>query len=101
MTNKAYLTALLSGLNVAESQIDMVLTDAGLNASADASSRSCKIAVYNSFSRIIPLANVSEGDLSITWNMDAVKAFYRSLCDELGVEDRLSFNPRVKGVDVW
>lgn len=59
-----------------------------------------KRAFYKEFTTILPLANVSEGGYSISWNMDAVKLWYNALCEELG-ESNIT-KPKVKGhSDLW
>jgi hypothetical protein len=35
-------------------------------------------------SAILPVANVSEGGYSLSWNIDALKMWYTSLCNEIG-----------------
>ena len=42
------------------------------------------------------MMNVTEGGYSVSWNMEAVKLFYRALCNELGAPDVLSTRPRVR-----
>lgn len=46
-----------------------------------------KTALCKEFASIIPLANVSEGGYSITWNWDALKIWYSQTCAELGLQD--------------
>lgn len=98
MTNKQYLTKALSGLNISEDDIDIVLLKASLDGEADADVRACDVATYQRMSVILKgvMQNVSEGGYSISWNMDAVKAYYKALCSELGLENVLFSRPRVK-----
>lgn len=98
MTNKQYITKSLSGLNVTEDDIDIILAKAYLDGNAEADIRGCDIAIYVRMSTILKAAmiNVSEGGYSISWNMDAVKAYYKALCSELGLENVLFSRPRVK-----
>lgn len=53
------------------------------NATVDA--RTAKTALVKEFASIIPLANVSEGGYSVSWNMDAIKLWYNQTCGELGI----------------
>ena len=104
MTNKEYLTKLLSGLNVSEDDIDIILLKSGLNAEDDVAFQDCDKAVYNRMSVILKgtTQNISEGGYSISWNMEAVKLFYNSLCNELGLENALVGRPKVRNrSDVW
>lgn len=98
MTNKQYLTKALSGLNMAEDDIDIILLKSELDADADVDVRGCDMATYNRMSVLFKgvLQNVSEGGYSISWNMDAVKLFYNALCSELGEENVLLARPKVR-----
>ena len=52
---------------------------------ATVEARTAKTALVKEFASIIPLANVSEGGYSVSWNMEAVKLWYNQTCDELGI----------------
>lgn len=104
MTNKQYLTKALSGLNISEDDIDIVLLKASLAGEAEADVRACDTATYHRMSVILKgmMQNVSEGGYSLSWNMDAVKLFYHSLCSELGLEDVLLSRPKIRDrSEVW
>lgn len=98
MTNKEYITTVLGGLNVSDSDIDIILLRAGLESGVPADAKACDMAIYRRMSAVIKsvMQNVSEGGYSISWNMDAVKLFYASLCNELGVENVLVGRPKVR-----
>lgn len=98
MTNKEYLTKLLNGLNVSEDDIDIIILKSGLDADSVADVWNADKAVYNRMSVILKGAkqNISEGGYSISWNMEAVKLFYNSLCNELGLENVLVGRPKVR-----
>lgn len=104
MTNKQYLEKLLNGLNVTSDDVDVLLLKAGLDAAADVDTGACDLAVYNRMSVVLKatMQNVQEGGYSVSWNMEAVRIFYRSLCVELGKEDVLSAKPKVRDrSNVW
>ena len=98
MTNKQYLTKLLNGLNVSEDDIDIIILKRGLDADAVANVQNADKAVYNRMSVVLKGAtqNISEGGYSISWNMEAVKLFYNSICNELGLENVLVGRPKVR-----
>jgi hypothetical protein len=98
MTNKEYLTKLLNGLNVSEDDIDIILLKNSIDGNVVADVQSCDKAVYNRISVILKGAtqNISEGGYSISWNMEAIKLFYSSLCNELGLENVLVGRPKVR-----
>lgn len=98
MTNKQYLTKALSGLNMTEDDIDIILVKSELDADADVDVRGCDMATYNRMSVLFKgaLLNVSEGGYSVSWNMEAVKLFYSALCNELGLDNVLYARPKVR-----
>lgn len=104
MTNKEYLTKSLNGLNISDDDIDIILIKSSLEAGDIADVRACDIAVYNRMSVIFKSVtqNVSEGGYSISWNMEAVKLFYNSLCNELGKDNVLFSRPKIRNrSNIW
>ena len=88
-TNSEYLFASLSRFNVNSNDIDVMLLEAGLTSSASVDVTACKTAIYNGLTKMLPLANVSEGSYSFSGNMEAIKWYYNQLCRELGKENVL------------
>ncbi|MFJ1431953.1 DUF6706 family protein [Capnocytophaga canimorsus] len=104
MTNKEYLTKLLSGLNISEDDIDIILLKSNLQTDGEAQVSVCDNAVYNRMSVVLKstLQNVSESGYSISWNMEAVKVFYQSLCNELGKPNVLFNKPKLRNrSNIW
>lgn len=107
MTNKEYITAALGGLNISEEDIDVILLKADIEEGAfcegSAGARACDMAIYKRMSTVIKgaMKNISEGGYSISWNMEAVKMFYNSLCNELGVPNVLEKKPVIRCQNVW
>lgn len=98
MTNKQYLTKALSGLNISEDDIEIILLKAALNGEAEANMRECDIATYRRMSIILKgvMQNVSEGGYSVSWNIEAVKLYYAALCNELGFVNVLFTRPKIR-----
>lgn len=98
MTNKEYLTKLLNGLDVSDDDVDIILLKGGISPDASVFMSACDNAVYNRMSVVLKsaLQNVSEGGYSVSWNMEAVKMFYHSLCNELGKPNVLVGRPKVR-----
>ncbi len=98
MTNKQYLTKSLSGLNISEDDVDIILVKSALGADAIVDVDKCDRAIYNRMSIVLKgvTQNVSEGGYSISWNMEAVKMYYNALCNELGLENVLFGRPKVR-----
>ena len=98
MTNKQYLTKSLDGLNVSEDDIEVILLKSSIGGDEPADAHVCDMAVYKRMSVVMKgvAQNVSEGGYSVSWNMEAVKMFYAALCEELGVENVMVSNPKVR-----
>lgn len=97
MTNKEYIEKSLKGLNLSQDDIIIILLKADLEADAVVDVKGCDNAIYNRFSIVLKntLQNVSEGGYSVSWNIEAVKLYYSSLCAELGKENVLTGRAKV------
>lgn len=101
MTNKEYIQKTLSRLDVTGDEVDLIIVENGLNSTSDVDVKACKLAIAKSFGAWIPLySSMSEGGVSKSWNMDAVKLFYSGLCSELGIVDNTKPTVRDRS-DAW
>ena len=92
-TNREYLQAALSKFNLTADDIELIMVEyPNLEGSLDA--KACKEAIYSKFSAILPVANVSEGGFSVSWNIEAIKMYYQTLCNELGKPNMLK--PKIR-----
>lgn len=89
MTYKEYLTATLSRFNLSDADIDLIIINQGLEG-GELDVKTAKMAIFKEFSLILPLANISEGGFSISWNIDALKMWYSQLANELEEVDLLN-----------
>lgn len=98
-TNKEYLKAALSRFNVTDNDIDLIMLDhPELNGELNV--RACKLAIYASLSAILPTSDVSEGGFSLSWDIEKLKMWYKSLCAELGKPNVLG--PTIRNCsDLW
>lgn len=104
MTNLEYITKSLSGLNVSSDDIDIILAKAELDGSSNVDFAACDNAIYNRMSIVLKSMthNVTEGGFSVSWNIDAVKAYYNALCTELGKANVLFSRPKVRNKsNIW
>ena len=90
MTVKEYLTATLSKFQLSPSEIDLIMINQGLTEGEPIDVTAVKTAIYNEFSALLPIVDVSEGSMSIKWNMAGLRAWYSLLAKELGKEDVLA-----------
>lgn len=104
MTNKQYLTKSLSGLNISEGDIDIILLKSAIDPDSPVDVRACDMAVYRRISVIMKgtTQNITEGGYSISWNIEAVKMYYNALCNELGVPNELVGRPKIRNrSNIW
>lgn len=104
MTNKEYLQTTLSPFGIMDAQIDIILAKAGIDGAAQATDfTALDTALYHHFPPLFAgmASSVSEGGYSVTFNMEAVKAWYSWLARKLGLPDNLFPKPQAKGVSPW
>ena len=101
MTNEEYITKALSKFEVSTDDIDLILIENGLDAIAELDIVSAKQAICKSLRAWLPIhSSISEGGVSKSWNIEAVKLYYTSLCRELGFDD--SGTPQVRDrSNIW
>ena len=103
MTYREYITATATRFGASESDIELLLANQSAlipNPDAVADPRTAKRALCAEFATLIPLANISEGGYSISWNIEALKIWYQATCDELGITP--AGKPRLRNrSNVW
>jgi hypothetical protein len=88
MTNKEYITKSLSKFEVSTDDVDLIILENQLDGSANADIKTSKQAICKSIGTWIPIySSIAEGGVSKSWNFDAIKLYYSSLCRELGIDD--------------
>lgn len=88
MTYKEWFSRTVSRFGVEGSDVDLMLAnqqDAIPDPDAEVDTTTAKRALCKEFGSIIPLANVSEGGYSVSWNWEAIKFWYNQTCSELGI----------------
>lgn len=88
MTYKEWMTATAArfGLNAAEVELILVNQAGAIpDPLAEVDTTTAKRALCAEFATLIPLANISEGGYSVSWNFEAIKFWYNQTCSELGI----------------
>ena len=88
MTYKEWFSRTVSRFGVEGGDVDLMLANqqgAIPDPDAEVDTTTAKRALCKEFGSIIPLANVSEGGYSVSWNWEAVKMWYNITCGELGI----------------
>ena len=104
MTNQEYITKVLSGLEITSDDIAIIMVKSDIDGSSLVDVNACDNAIYNRMSVVLKgmCHNVTEGGYSVSWNMDAVKAFYNALCNELGKPNVLFSRPVIRNKsNIW
>jgi hypothetical protein len=82
------ITATANRFTIGTADVELILFNQRLlipDENAEVDITTAKTALCREFANVIPLANISEGGYSITWNWDAIKFWYRQTCSELGL----------------
>lgn len=87
MTYKEWMTATGSRFNVSEADIELILVNQGIEPEEQVDVVKAKTAMCKEFAMVIPMANVTEGGYSVSWNMEALKLWYKQTASELGLTD--------------
>lgn len=88
MTYKEWFTRTTTRFGIEAADVELILTNQQAtipDANADVDVTTAKKALCKEFGSLIPLANVSEGGYSVSWNWEAIKFWYKQTCGELGI----------------
>lgn len=100
MTVQAYIQSKLERFDfgVDSSEIEVLLGAQGVNPSAELSPTnmaSVKHVIHGLIPEMLLAPDISQGRFSIKHNIEGIKAYYRLLCEELGLENKLDSQPKV------
>lgn len=101
MTYKEYITYTLSKFYISPEEIDVIMLNQNIAPDENVEPKIAKIAMYNEFSQILPVANMSEGGTSTTWNMEGVLLWYSLLASELGKPDMTKKDNTIKDYSAY
>lgn len=88
MTYKEWIKRTVAKFQVGNDEAELILCNQkGLIPDPDAEvvARTAKTALCKEIATLIPLANVSEGGYSVSWNWEAIRLWYNATCSELGI----------------
>ena len=100
MTISAYIQNKLSKLSfdVDADEIGVLLGGQGVDPAAAASPsnlNAAKHVMWQLIPELLAMPDISQGRFSVKWKVDGIMAYYRLLCDELGLENKLDRQPEV------
>lgn len=103
MTYKEYITKTVAKFQVGADDVDLILLNQSAlipDPEAEVNTKVAKTAICKEIATLIPLANISEGGYSISWNWDALKLWYNATCAELGLSN--ASKPKIRNKsNVW
>lgn len=100
MTNREWFGTTCGRFGMNDAEIDVLMVNQGINPDEEVDPKSAKRALCNEFATIIPMANVSEGGFSASYNLEAIKMWYKVACEELGIKNR--FRPALRNrSNIW
>ncbi len=102
MTYREYLTATLRRFFINSEDVEILMLNQGIRPDDEVDIPTAKRAMYHEFSTLLPLANVSEGGFSVSWDADMVAAWYSMLAVELDEPDILNPGSSITNItDIW
>lgn len=100
MTYREWFRATCYDFGLPEEKINVIMFNQDLNPDDEADKIKAKAALCREFASIIPLANVSEGGFSKSYNMEAINTWYRLNCASVGMKDITKPSVRNKS-NIW
>lgn len=88
MTYKEWINRTVRRFGVTPEDTELILVNQAAiipDPEATVDITTAKTALCKELGAVIPLANVSEGGYSVSWNWEAVKFWYNQTCGELGI----------------
>lgn len=89
MTYREWITATLARFNMTTADVDLILANQAVAIPApdvEVDTRIAKTALVREFATILPMYNISEGGFSMSWNWQALKAWYYITAREVGID---------------
>ena len=86
------------GVTLSITELEALLLDNSIAADqtyTTSSSKKAKTALLQIIPEILVMPSVSEGGYSVRFDKDGILAYYKVLCSELGIEDKLNAQPKI------
>lgn len=102
MTYKEWITKTGAKFNLSADDVDLILcnqADLITNPDETVNVKTAKTALCKEFAQLIPLADIGEGGYSLSWNIEAIKLWYKTACAEVGLTP--IDKPKIRAKAVW
>ena len=105
MTYKQYIRNVCNKFALSEDEAEMILINQKElipDETAEVDPTVAKRALVAEFATLIPLANITEGGYSVSWNIEMLKLWYQQTCKELGIaDDKIGVPEITDKSDIW
>ncbi|MCF2498397.1 DUF6706 family protein [Dyadobacter chenhuakuii] len=100
-TIREFIQAKLSRYNIdlTEAELDAAIIDQGLTPAdqyASSASKSTLKVIASVIPELLLAPDITEGGYSIKYDKGAVTSYYRLLCAQLGIDDNLNPQPKIR-----
>lgn len=106
-TVKEYIDSKVSkfGFVVSDAELDIMLEAQQLSRDAPMAVGlldKVNLALVSIIPELLLIPDISEGQFSQKYNAEGIKAYYKMLCTQLGIEDKLDPQPKVRDrSNIW
>ena len=100
MTSTEYIQAKLNqfGIELSSVELSALLIDNEIVETDDYNAKKAKTAIASIIPEILAKPQISEGGYSIKYDSNSVLAYYNLLCSELGFENKLTPQPKIRNL---
>ena len=84
------------GVTLSSNTLNALLIDNGIDTNTEYSSVIAKKVIAGYIPELLLKPQISEGDLSIKYDSNAIINYYNLLCTELGIENKLNPTPKIR-----
>ncbi len=84
------------GVTLSDNTLNALLIDNGIDSNTEYSPAVAKKVIAGYIPELLLKPQLSEGDLSIKYDSNAIINYYTMLCNELGIENKLK--PKVRNI---
>lgn len=84
------------GIELSEHEMIALMIDNGIDINTEYNPTIAKKVIVGYIPKLLLRPDISEGGMSLKYNLQSIQSYYGLLCAELGVENKLIEKPKVK-----
>ena len=90
------------GIELSQHEMNALMIDNGIDINTEYDTKIAKKAIVGYIPKLLLRPDISEGGMSLKYNLQSIQSYYGILCAELGIENKLIERPKVKNrSNVW